>query len=1430
VESERRTAGCPVAGLVASAGGLSAFKKFFDAMPADSGVAFVLIPHLAPDHASLMVELLARDTKMPVVEATEGLAVEANHVYILPPNKYMTISGGVLRLTGPVERGGMQTSIDLFLRSLAKDKQEKAICVILSGTGSHGSLGLKAVKASDGMAMVQDPNTAECPRMPESAIATGLADYVLPVEQMPEALLKYVQHRYVNELKIGTGVAEASDHLDQILTLLRARTKLDFRCYRKKMLTRRIERRMSLSHFNQIADYLAFLGEHPDEVKQLVRDLLISMTSFFRDPEAFQSLETEVVAPLIRAKAPDAPVRVWSAGCATGEEAYSLGIVLLEQLAAAQVSCQVQIFASDVDEAALEIARRGMYPETIDADISHERLGRFFTRLEDGSYQVSKQLREIVIFARQNLISDASFSKLDLVVCRNLLIYLEPEIQQKAIALAHFALNEGGILFLGPSETIGRQVDLFELVSKKWRIFRRIGLARPERIEIPITAAADPLVSSRRSMQLSTARPVSFADMTHRLLLDQYAPPAVLINRKYEILYFFGPTDRYLAVPAGEPTQDLMMLAREGLRAKLRAAIHRAARENGPITLADAQVKRDGDIYPVIITVSPIQGPHGAKGLLLITFQDSEQAPAPHPLETVTEESVARQLEFELNATKEDLQGAVEELGNFNEELKSSNEEIMSMNEELQSANEELETSKEEMQSLNEELTTVNSQLQDKVADLELANNDMANLLKCSDVAIIFLDRQFRIKRFTPPATRVFNLIATDVDRPISDITPKFPDVTLQQDIANVLRISTPQEKQLETPDGCCWNRRIIPYRTLDDRIEGVILTFTDVTHIRRADERERRLATVLMDSNDAVTVHDFDGKITAWNRGAERMFGYSEAEALQMNVEQIIPEELIARARGFWERMRRGELLESRETQRRTKDGRILDVLITATMLKDQTGTPVAIANTKRDITVQKRVDQESRRKEAELIEAQHIAHIGSWSWDPKTDTATGSDELFRIFGLDPITDHVPGIRELRGRIIHAATWRRLNAAMQESMRTGVGYELEVEMLRGSAPIWITTRGEVVRNAEGQIVGLRGTVQDITERKKGEELSRESERFARSTLDGLSAAIAILDESGIILAVNRPWRDFAAANLASPEAVNEGANYLSVCDRSGGQYSEQGPLVAAGIRAVMAKQNSEFSIEYPCHSPQEERWFQMRVTLFPGDGPCRVVVAHEDITRRKLLEREVVEIASLEQRRIGQDLHDECGQQLTALGLLADGLADSLANDAPTIVDVANKIEQGIKNVLRQVRNISRGLALIEINPEELPSALADLTSRLSETSNVRCTFQGAKDVHVEDDLRATHLYHIAQEACTNALKHAHAKNIEVYLRPTDHGLVLQIQDDGTGISDDATEGLGMRIMRNRANLIGAELTIKAAHPWSTVVTCTLKELAYAP
>jgi two-component system CheB/CheR fusion protein len=837
----------PIVGIGASAGGLTAFKRFFQTMPADAGMAFVLIQHLDPTHESLMVELLARSTAMKVVEVTDRMPVQPNQVFMIPPNEYLAIRAGVLELTEPIMRRGMRMPIDFFFRSLAEDQQEKAIGIILSGTGTDGTLGLKAIKGNGGMGIAQDPETAQYDGMPRSAIATGLVDYVMDVEKMPETLMQYARHAYINHAaKRGLAVEEAPDRFQSILGMLRARTRYDFRYYKKGTLERRIERRMALNGLEDIASYARFLKDNPGEVQQLFKDLLIGVTGFFREPEAFKVLEREVIPKLVQAKAAEEPLRVWVPGCASGEEPYSIAMLLIEQFEAVEKNCSVHIFASDIDEEALEFARAGTYPESIGADVSSERLRRFFTKAGE-AYQVSKPVRECVVFAVQNLISDPPFSKLDLISCRNLLIYFESELQQKLISLFHFALNEEGYLFLGNAETVGQQEDLFEPVSKKWRVYRRIGSARRDQINFPIVPTDG---KERRRLDVTTpppGRPASLHERVQQILVKEYAPASVLINRKYEIVYFYGPTRRYLDFPSGGAVLDLIGMAQEALRYKLRAAVHRALRDDQPVTVSGARITWDGVEHLVRLTVRPLKAPD--EGLLLITFEEEPPAVAAETIgaqPSGAEQSLVQQLEGALKTTQEDLQGTIEELETSNEELKASNEEVMSMNEELQSTNEELETSKEELQSLNEELATLNNELQDKVAELTATNNDLANLVSSNDIGTLFLDPQFRIKRFTPATSKLFKLIATDIGRSIADISHHFQTNHILEDALGVLQTLAPSEREVSTQDGRWYIQRIRPYRTQDDRIGGVVATFTDVTGIKRVEAELRRLTEAL--------------------------------------------------------------------------------------------------------------------------------------------------------------------------------------------------------------------------------------------------------------------------------------------------------------------------------------------------------------------------------------------------------------------------------------------------------------------------------------------------------------------------------------------------------------------------------------------------------
>jgi two-component system CheB/CheR fusion protein len=1333
-EETRPSAEFPVVGIVASAGGLEAFKKFFAQLPADSGMAFVLVPHLDPNHQSLMAELLGRHTPMPVVEAKDGQRVERNRVYIIPPNRDMALRNGQLRLTEPTEPRMVRTGIDFFLRSLAEARRERAIGIVLSGTGTHGTLGLKLIKAEGGLAIVQDPETAEYDQMPRSAINTGVADFVLAPEEMARALLDYARHFYVNGNGEQPTVEEAPDYLYQILALLSVRLKLDFRTYRKRMLARRVERRMSLKHFEELPAYLAYLRENSDELRLLSKDLLISVTSFFRDAEMFQLLAAQVIPELIQRKDSGSVVRVWIPGCATGEEAYSITMMILEQIAAAQKNLTLQVFATDIDEEALNVARHGLYPETVAADISPERLTRFFSRADDHNYEVSRQLRESLVFAPQNLVTDPPFSKLDLISCRNVLIYLEPDTQRRLLPLLHFALVEGGYLVLGSSETVGRAVDLFEPISKKWRVYRAIGRARPEQIEFP----APPGRESRQPIKPPESEPrINFAELASHSLLEELGSAAVIVNRRFEILYFHGATGRFLEMPSGEPTQDLLRLAREGLRTKLRSAVHQVVREYSRVVIPRVRTRFGGTTFWAKAIVRPLQIARGPEGLVLVILEDESHSrgEAATALET-HEETAARHMEEELAAARQDLQITIEELESSNEELKSSNEEVMSMNEELQSANEELESSKEELQSLNEEMSTVNNQLQDKVQELEGINNDLANLLASTDIATIFLDTAFNIKRFTPATTRLLSLLATDVGRPINTFAQRFHDNDLLNDAKQVLDNLRPSEKEIGTNENRVCLRRIMPYRTIDNRIEGVVVTFTDVTQMKKAAERQRLLATVLLTTNDATMVYDFAGRISVWNHSAERMYGYTEAEALALEVQHLIPSMLRADAGGLLERLRRGENVEQWETQRLCKDGQVLDVWVTPTILRDDVGRPVAVASVERDMTERKRAEKLSREFQASL--------------EQKVAARTADMEA-------------------------------ANRKLQD---------------------------------------------EITERQHAEESLRVSEERFRLLVEGVhDYAIFMLDQHGGIVSWNTGSERITGYRtdeiigrhyscLFPPDAIEEGRP-----ERLLTTAADQGHAQDQYWR--MRKDGSRY-------------WAETLLTaLRDEDGQVKgFSKITRDLTEQKRadeavreMEREMLEATRAEQQRIGQDLHDSVGQELTGLGLMAESLVQAKEGTPKPEFQTIQKIADGLRRALKQVRAVCRGLMPVEVDAEGLMSALGDLATRTREVSGISCTFDCDEPVLVDDTATATHLYHIAQEAVTNAIKHAKASEIGIALAGEDHHLMLSVRDDGIGLNEpsSAAAGMGLKIMQYRAGLINATLTVRPADGRGTLVTCVL-------
>ena len=945
----------PIVGIGASAGGLETLNAFFSIMPSDSNMAFVIIQHLSPKHKSIMASLMDKHTRMTVSQIEDGTKLEPNHVYLNPPGKNVSIFNNCLHLLDIVKAGAINMPVDFFFRSLSEDQGDNAIGIILSGTASDGTMGVKAIKGEGGMVMVQQPETAKYDGMPKSAIDTGFVDFILPVEKMPETLIQYVQHPFLESLdKIKLADPPVKNQIQKIFALIRNATGHDFSHYKPATIGRRIERRLAVHQIKTLDDYIRYLQTNPVEIDTLFRNLIIGVTSFFRDPQAYNLLAQKVIPGLLSEKKPDTPIRIWVTGCSTGEEPYSLGMILCEAMDKVKKHFDVKIFATDIDETALDTARKGTYPMSIGADVSRERLNRFFTK-EQENFRIKKQIRDMIIFSLQNVIKDPPFSRLDLVSCRNLMIYFDSFLQKKIIPLFHYTLNPGGIMLLGSSESIGEYTDLFQPLNSKWKIFERKKGPAAEVITFPIGINFDG--HQRSEFDEKNQLPVtnSVKEMVERAILDEYAPAGVLINDKYEIIHFVGKTDRYLVPPEGKPSFNILNMAREDLKPPLTTALHRGFQEKTDTFCKSVRVRHNNTFCIVDIFIKQMTGKGLYPGCMLVIFEDKTPVKEPDgkktgALKVKKQDSALQRLEHELQSTKEYLQATIEELETSNEELKSTNEELQSVNEELQSTNEELETSKEELQSTNEELATVNSELQNKVDDFSKANNDLNNLLAATEIASIFLGTDLCIKRYTPAAAKIISLIQSDIGRPLSDLKTRFPDVDLSGQAGNVLRNLNTVEIEVLSKDLIWYVMKVMPYRTTDNVIDGVVITLVDINKAKQSD-KFNRLATVLDDSNDAVMVLDLKGNILAWNKGAQLMYGWTEPEAIKMNFFQFVPEVRQQKVKSLIEKIKRGVSVKSYKGRRKTKDGKVLDVWVTVTALKDESRQTTEVAITERDL-----------------------------------------------------------------------------------------------------------------------------------------------------------------------------------------------------------------------------------------------------------------------------------------------------------------------------------------------------------------------------------------------------------------------------------------------------------------------------------------------
>ncbi len=847
-DAERETVdtACPIVGIGASAGGIDALRRLFPKVQSECRMAFVVVQHLDPDHKSALAEVLARSSALPVVQIENETEVEPNHVFVIPPNASLTIQNGRLVLSKPVKPRGQRNSIDEFFTSLARHQGENAACVILSGTGSDGTLGLRAIKEGGGLTLAQAE--AEYDGMMRSAVATGLVDFVLKVEDIPGKLADYFDHvnRTSSQRRGGAVRPDITDHIGQITQLLRSQTGHDFSGYKDRTIVRRVQRRMHVLQIDNVIQFIERLRGDSREVTLLFHDLLIGVTNFFRDPDAFAALEREVIPQLFTGKGPGDAIRVWVPGCATGEEAYSIAILLREFALKNGAAPKLQVFATDIDDHALDIARVGRFPTTIANYISSPRLERYFLR-EDGTYRIAGDLREICLFSSHNLLRDAPFSKLDLISCRNLLIYLGGDLQGRVIPLFHYALIQNGFLFLGPSENVTRHARLFSTIDKVHRIFRRRNHLDRRIPEFPLTAPDAALRFPPAPTLRAVAAEPNLKAAAERQLLDRFAPAYVVVNSDGDVLQSSGRTGKYLELPPGTPETNIFSMARPGLRLELRAALHRATGSGQLAVQTRVSVGTDGGLQPIDLYVQPLRFGTPPETTYMIVFQDLGPAKPSEGEEVLRGDDLEgagmHHLETELRATKERLQTMTEELESSNEELKSSNEELQSINEELQSSNEELETSKEELQSVNEELQTVNAELNIRVEELSRANNDMSNLLESTQIATVFLDRTLMVKSFTPAAKDVFRLVESDAGRPIMHVRARFESSTLQEDAERVLRtLSTIERPVHSNENDTRYIMRMLPYRTADNVINGVVMTFTDITRISAAETRIEEL------------------------------------------------------------------------------------------------------------------------------------------------------------------------------------------------------------------------------------------------------------------------------------------------------------------------------------------------------------------------------------------------------------------------------------------------------------------------------------------------------------------------------------------------------------------------------------------------------------
>jgi two-component system CheB/CheR fusion protein len=1336
--------GFMVVGLGASAGGIRALKEFLKHVPPGSGMAYVVILHLSPEHDSRLAEVLQAGTPMPVTQVTERVKIKPDHVYVIPPNRSLSMSDGSLVLSDVTRVEERRAPVDIFFRTLGDSHGANAACVVLSGTGANGSMGLKRVKERGGIAVVQEPKEAEYADMPRNSIATGLVDYILPVAEMPERLVAYRDSlSAISKVETGEEGRPRRDRdeeqaLATVLSQLRLRTGHDFTAYKRGTVRRRIERRIGVTQVADLPAYAQFIRKNPQESRALLKDLLISVTNFFRDPEAFAALKQAVIPKLFENKGVGGHIRVWVPGCATGEEAYSVAMLLAEHAETLPFQPSIQVFASDIDEQAIQTARAGLYTVNDVADVSPERLRRFFTNVGDG-YGVRRELREMVLFAKHDLLKDPPFSHLDLISCRNLLIYLNTSGQAKAMALFHFAMNPGGYLFLGGSETVGDHSDLFVAVDKGGHIFQgREVVPRPGSHERPLTLlwSGGPAQSPEEVRREARAQErLSYLDL-HRRLLELYAPPSVLVNAEHEIVHLSESAGRFLQMPGGEPTYNLLTVARPELRLELRGALFHAARHRTNVEVPGLPVRLGERTETVNLVVRPVvRGDDTARGFFLVIFEPTPERAADGAEDKVLRgvEPVARQLEEEVLQLRSQLRSHTEQSEIQHEELLASNEELQAINEELRSTAEELETSKEELQSANEELTTINQELKNKIEELSQSNNDLQNLMNSTDIGTVFLDRALRVKLFTPRARDIFNLIPADVGRPLADINSKLEDDGLVGDAEQVLERLHTVEREVSARGAGWFLMRLLPYRTSEDRIEGVVVTFLDITRRMRAEESLREAREGLEFALEAASLGAWDvDLVTGRARTSLRhsqIFGYAEQVASwgpDQFRRHILPEDLGTFDRAFERATKTGTL----DFQARVvwPDGSVHWVHDIGRVLYDDAGRPVRMAGVTVDVT---------DRNEAHGL-------------------LLASEDRIRLL-LDSIEDYAIFTTDARGRITswNAGAERILGFTAEDA----VGLHSEVTFTPEDR-----ARGAV----EAEMETARAAGRAMDERW---HVRKDGSRFYAS---GVLSQLGDAPDSGFV----KIMRDLTQQKRAEEELRR-------AHDELEHRVAERTEELRRTVEAMLAE-------------VKERRAAEERARALVG----QLVTAQED-----------------ERRRISRDLHDQLGQQLTALRLKLAAMREECDQDevARGRIEEVQALAESLDSEVDFLTWELRPTALDDLG---LTAALTNFVKEWSSHYHIPAEFHstgfGTSELRLAPQAE-TCLYRITQEALNNVYKHAQAARVSVILERRGPDAVLVIEDDGVGF--DASEaqgweggrGLGLVGMRERAALLGGTVELES-------------------